>query len=213
MSIQYDTFTKTSDTPLESHTSDSGIGYDTEVTADFDDTRFIVDAATDEVRLEFNSYFRVIGLETLLSSDYYVEVTGKTGAATTTDTIRAIFRGDKVTGNWYEGGIRGDGAWYLVRYSSGEPSTLSNGTVSGFSASQYYKLEISGVGERIKFYIDDIEVASVSNDNVTLHGNIGFMMQGLSARITLLDSNYLPSKTGISIPIYDCDMLNAGGMM
>lgn len=80
---------------------------------------------------------------------------------------------------YYQFSLRSDGTFLLNKNVNGNWSKLASGNFSSDS-STYYKLGIMFEGVTIKAFIDDVEVASVKDNDLT-QGSVGFRSQNGSA--------------------------------
>lgn len=188
--IKSDSFTEGANTALESHTSESGGGWEELQTSNFD-----VNAAGDYVSVDTNdATYRSISTVDAPTADYYTEITGKSTNETSGEAFGAGVRMDNVggTGNGYVFFLRGSGVRESYVRVAGVDTLISSGTVGGFSGATNYKLKISAVGSTISFYIDDVLVDAVPNSAVSTAGRVGIIMRNTGPQITLLNAYTIP---------------------
>lgn len=201
--IKTDTFTEASDTPLESHTSDSGGGWGGVDTANFD-----VIAADDEVQSDNTGNKLASGNENPSTADYWCEVNGKTVATANADRFGSVVR--CATGaNGYTFAVFGNGIWHLNKVVSGTFTSLGTNTIGGFGAATYYNAKTEAQGSTIKGYLDSSEVVSVTDTDITAAGNVGLYERQLSARITSLTSEDFAAGGGFIPKISLISMLKS----
>lgn len=184
--IKTDTFTESSDTALESHTSDSGGGWTGGNTTNFD-----VIAATDELANDSGSFKLTGGDEAPGSADYWCSVNGKTVGTGSANRFASMIRYDGdvwASASFYMTYIGGNGTWFMFKNVEGSLTQLDTGTISGFSASTYYDIETRGEGNQIESYIESVGQGAVTDSDVSAAGNVGIYMRTTSPLITSLNS-------------------------
>lgn len=210
--IKTDIFTEASDTALESHSSDVGGGWDG---AAAETTGFDIEADDDEVHRALSGGRGYgVGNEDPASADYWVEISAKTGATNTTDRIGDAVRHDgaaRLSHSSYNCLVRGDGVWFFSKSVAGSGTQLDTGSIASFSASTFYDLKVQADGTTIKFFINDVEVSSVTDSDISAAGNVAIFIREGNARITSLDSEDFAAGGGFFTPYYYTELL-AGRM-
>ena len=206
-----DNFTEASDTPIESHDPDTGTAGSWAPGSNAQNDDFAVEASSDSLMLELDAIR--IAINTTDPGDSYYNVTGvgKTGGTTSGDRFGIRARSDtntSATRTAYEVVVRGSpGTVYLYRVISGSETLLDYYTISGFSGSTEYTLDLSvetvdastvnlrvSVDSTLRINYNDTDAA-----RITSTGYVGAYMDGLNARITYLrGQNSLSSS---SVPV------------
>lgn len=225
--IKTDTFTVGSDTPLESHTSDSGGGWQGEATF------FDVINTTDSLACDNTAINTTIGDENPSETDYYAEATGTINASTSADRWGVVVRGQDgathaaASSSYYflrmTGGAVGSVTWDFFKVVSGTVSTLGiSGTTSGTKASVdgddevKLKLTVQGTGATVTLtleYDENIDgggfggyttlstVTDTGANRIVAAGNPGIYMRGTNARVSTFSAQDLTSS-GVAPQMY-----------
>jgi len=185
--IKNDTFTRTTNITLTSHISDSGGGWEYgRTTGD----SFTVLASPDEVA----GQSWALGTETLVSANYYVQATGRTRGTASTERFGVLARATKNGADYptaYLGRIQGNGTWELIRTAplGANWLTLASGTIAGFSPTTNYTILLHMQGSRIRLFINNANVADVTNTDIAGAGQVGLYQNGI-ARTTSYTAVY-----------------------
>ena len=176
-----DTFTEGSNTPLESHTPETG-SWDG---AFADIAHFDIVGGGGIVELDAAGVNYIAAAATTPSdADYTVEATGKTDSTDAADRVAVC--GRLVAGvDGYCARFQGSGAWNLNRVDDGAFTALDSGTIASFSSTQEYKVTLQMTGTTIVMKIDDSQVSSVIDATYSAAGVPGINMRGSLPDITL----------------------------
>jgi hypothetical protein len=211
--IKTDTFTEGGNTALESHTSDSGGGW-----SGLQTTQFDVIAADDEVELDRDNLDFALGDETPANADYWCNVNCRTVGTSNGNRPASVVRlAAGINGYYME--ISGSGAWRLKKIVAGSVTVLDSGTVAAelgsFSESTFYDVKVEAQSSTIKGYLNDNEVASVTDSDVSATGSVGISMRnGTTERITSLTSEDFVTVTVPDDTLAPTMQLaNSGGMV
>lgn len=207
--IKNDTFTVGADTALESHTSDSGGGWQGGDANDVD-----VIASTDSVAGDgAPTTLTPVGDEGPAATDYFVEIAGTLGGTADTDRIGVLARGQHgaagafSNSSSYQCDMRGDDGWRLFRIVSGATTLLDfdTGYVAtnsiGISTEVKIKIEVSGTGATVNIkcsidpdgggYTEVTDPGGFDDTNaarIVTAGNVGLYLAGTNARITSINA-------------------------
>lgn len=224
VTIKNDTFTEASDTGLESHTSDSGGGWQSSECNNIE-----VFSATDNISVDIGTGVTgCIGDEGPSETDYVCEATCTTGGTSSADRCGISVRAQdgasfsSSASSYYfirVGGDASDQLWNFFRVDSGTPSTVglsgtTSGTLSGTDTDDLLKLRITvtGIGATVTLVVEedtDIDgggfggfaaLTTITDTNVnriTTAGNPGVYMR--NANVTL-DDFFCEDLTGV-VPI------------
>ena len=187
--IRIDSFTEGSDTNIASHTPDTGGTWSGSGSANL-----TVDEANDEVENSDTGFREMIANDNPTTSRYFVEAVGKTGGATGSHGFGAYTRWTSDgSDDLYACYLDGTGKYNTFKKIAGSFTETSSGTLAGFSASTYYTIRAISDGANFTCNIDGVMKTTVAdNASVTGNGNVGFGMEGTSARITMLQAWTLP---------------------
>jgi hypothetical protein len=171
--IKTDTFTEAEITPLEDHVSDSGGGWKGGSTASIS-----VDASG-EAYAEGALTYAGIGDENPASANQQCTVVGRVNIE---QGFGAIVRGGS-DDSGYRGYIQSLGDCILAKY--GPPFIiLDTVPIPGFALLAYYAVTVQAIDNTIKVFVDDVELISVEDSDITAAGNIGIYLRQDDARIT-----------------------------
>jgi hypothetical protein len=201
--IKNDSFTENTVIGLENHTSDSEGGW-----SGADTNNFSIN--TDgEVYLETTGSNWAIGDENPTSADQTTTIEAKIN--TSGDIAGACVRINADI-DCYDMLLLNNGLWLLRRVLNNSVSNLAMGTISNLDTETYHTIGVQAIGTTIKGFIDGVEVASVTNSDVTAPGNVGIYMYNIAAgtsKITNITTEIiqgiLPSNWHMGI---DSDLIN-----
>jgi len=187
--IRIDSFTEGTDTNIASHTPDTGGTWAGSGSADL-----TVNAAADEIINGSAGFREMIANDNPTTGRYFNEVVGKTGGTAATDGFGAYTRWtNDGTDDLYAFYLDGTGKYVTFKKIAGVQTTTSSGTLSGFAAATYYTVRFTADGANVSCSIDGVVKTTLTDGNsVTGNGNVGFAMEGTSARITMLQAWSLP---------------------
>ena len=209
--IKTDTFTVSSNEALESHTSDSGGGWQGSEDVHFD----VIDGSPDAVFADTANVVTAIGDEDPSVTDYTVEIEGVIGGTATTDRCGLLLRSgggatqSASTSSYYFLRVTGNTltnmTWDFYRVDSGSPTTsgisgTTTGTLANLDTDDTFKLRatISGTGATVTIlceYDENIDgggyggfstlttLSDTHANRIVTAGNVGIYMRGTNASI------------------------------
>lgn len=194
MAIKIDTFTELSDTNLNAHTSDSGGGWSGDEVSNL---RII--ASTDTLKNNFSPSYslqKAFCGETILSPEYAVEITGKTGVNTGFTSAFFIYIKYVDSSTYYVLDVRWSGTWILYKGTT----FLLSGDISSFSTSTWYNIRLQVVNGYVEVCVNNVK-AHVTPIVCTISevGQAGIGIEGSVPEITSFSSYYTPVDYSVSI--------------
>lgn len=194
MAIKIDTFTESSDTNLDVHTSDSGGGWSGDEASNLK-----IIASSDTLKNNLSPSYalqKAFCGETILSPEYAIEITGKTGVNTGFTSAFFIYIKYINSSTYYALDIRWSGTWILYKGTT----FLLSGDISSFSTSTWYNIRLQIVNGYVEVCINNVKV-NVTPIICTISeiGQAGIGIEGSVPEITSFNSYYTPVDYSVSL--------------